>query len=102
MNTLMLIKNIKMGNIAVLYFNSEEEAILTWRYITVSDEWEIIYLKERKPNGHQYKLTYTKKDGNGNLYSKDIICFTKKEAIILKNKIERTNQNYITQIKKNY
>lgn len=102
MNTLMLIKHNEKRIIVPLYFNSEEEAILTWRYITISDEWEIIYLKERKESGHRYKLTYTKRYENGILYSKDIICFTKKEAIILKNKIERTNQNYIAQIKKNY
>lgn len=102
MNTLMLIKHIETRIVVAQYFNSEDEAIQTWSGIPIADEWEIIYLKERKPSGHRYALTYTKPNKKGILYSKYIICFSKKEAIILKNKIERTNQNYITQIKEIY
>lgn len=102
MNTLMLIKHIETRIVVAQYFNSENEAIQTWCNIPISDEWEVIYLKERKPTGHRYELTCTKRGEQGNLYSKDIICFSKKEALYLKNKIERTNQHYINQIKKLY
>lgn len=102
MNTLMLIKHIETRIVVAQYFNSEDEAIRAWRNIPISDEWEIIYLKERKPSGHRYELKYTKRGEQGNLYSNYIICFSKKEALYLKNKIERTNQHYIIQIKKLY
>ena len=101
MNTLMLIKHIEKRIVVARYFNSEDEAIQECR-LPISDEWEVIYLEERKPNGHRYELTYTKYDEQGILYSKYIICFSKKEALYLKNKIERVNQNYIIQIKKLY
>ena len=102
MNTLMLIKHIEARIIIEQYFKSKEEAIQTWSHIPISDEWEIVYLKEREPSGHRYQLTCTKRGEQSNLYSKDIICFSKKEALYLKNKIERINQHYIIQIKKLY
>lgn len=102
MNTLMVIKHIETRIVEKQYFNSEDEAINWWSSLPIADEWEIIYLKERKPSGHRYALQYTKSDERGILYSKYIICFSKKEAIYLKNKIERTNQDYITQIKELY
>lgn len=102
MNTLMVIKHIETRIVEKQYFNSEDEAINWWSSLPIADEWEIIYLKERKPTGHRYALKYTKSDERGILYSKYIICFSKKEAIYLKNKIERANQNYITQIKELY
>ena len=102
MNTLMLIKHFETRRVIAKYFKSENEAIQSWAYIPISDEWEIIYLKERKPKGHRYQLTCTKQGEENNLYSKDIICFSKKEALYLKNKIERINQHYIIQIKKLY
>ena len=102
MNTLMVIKHFETRIVEKQYFNSEDEAINWWSSLPIADEWEIIYLKEREPSGHRYALKYTKPDERGILYSKYIICFSKKEALILKNKIERTNQDYITQIKKLY
>ena len=101
MNTIMLMKNIRLGSVVVMYFKSEKRAIQTWSKL-FSDEWAVIYLEERKPSGHRYQLTCTKEGAPGNLYSKEIICFSKKEALYLKNKIERTNQHYIIQIKKLY
>lgn len=101
MNTIMLIKHIELKAVAVLYFRSEERAIRTWSDL-FREEWEVIYLNERKPTGHRYQLTCTKESEPGNLYSREIICFSKKEALYLKNKLERINQHYIIQIKKLY
>lgn len=102
MNTIMLLKHIKTRIVVAQYFKNEDEAIQTWSRLPISEDWEVIYLKERKPSGHRYELTCTIRDEQGNLYSKYIICFSKKEALYLKNKIERINQHYITQIKKLY
>lgn len=102
MNTLMLLKHYEKRIIVAQYFKNEDEAIYWWAQLPISDEWEIIYLKEREPSGHRFELTYAKYDDQGILYSKYIICFSKKEALFLKNKIERTNSNYIIQIKKLY
>lgn len=101
MNTIMLLKNIELRAVVVLYARSEERAIRTWSEL-FRDEWEVIYLNERKPTGHRYQLTCSKEEGPGNLYSREIICFSKKEALFLKNKIERINQHYIINIKKLY
>lgn len=102
MNTLMLIKHIEKRIVVALYFKNENEAIREWANLPLSDEWEVIYLKERKPKGHRYELTYIKTDERDFLYPKYIICFSKKEALYLKNKIEKANQHYIIQIKKLY
>lgn len=102
MNTLMLLKHFEKRIVSAQYFKSEDEAIHWWSRLPISDEWEIIYLEERKPSGHRYALTYTKSDERGILYSKYIICFSKEEALYLKNKIERTDSNHIIQIKRLY
>lgn len=102
MNTLMLIKHIEARIVVAQYFKNEDEAIQIGGKIPILNKWEVIYIKERKPTGHRYQLICTKPNEQGNLYSKDIICFSKKEALYLKNKIERINQHYITQIKKLY
>lgn len=102
MNTLMLLKHFEKRIVTAQYFKSEDEAIYWWARLPISNEWEIIHMEEREPNGHRYELTYTKYDEQGVLYSKYIICFSKKEALYLKNKIERVNQHYIIQIKKLY
>lgn len=102
MNTLMLLKHFEKRIVVPQYFKNENEAILWWSLLPISDEWEIIYLKERNPNGHRYELTYAKYDELGVLYSKYIICFSKKEALYLKNKIEKVNQHYIINIKRLY
>lgn len=101
MNTIMLLKHIEKRIVVVLYFRSEERAIRTWSNL-FREEWEVIYLNERKPCGHRYQLTCEKSGEPGNLYSREIICFSKKEALYLKNKIEKINQHYIIQIKKLY
>lgn len=102
MNTLLLVKHIEKRVVVALYFNSEDEAIQEWSRLPASDEWEVIYLEERKPIGHRYELIYTKNDEQGIPYSKYILCFSKKEALYLKNKIEKVDQHYIIQIKKLY
>lgn len=102
MNTLMLIKHFETRTVIAKYFKSEDEAIRVWRNILFSEGWEIVYLKERKPSGHRYQLTCIKQDKQDKLHSRYIICFSKKEALYLKNKIERINQHYIIQIKKLY
>lgn len=102
MNTLMLFKHIKTRIVVAKYFRSKDKANKTWAKIPTSSEWKVIYLKERKPSGHRYQLTYTKKNVLGSLDSNDIICLSKKEALYLKNKIERVNQHYIIQIEKLY
>ena len=101
MDTLMLIKHIETKAVVALYFNSEEKAILEWAHLPLSEEWEVIYLKERKPSGHRYELAYTNERLNI-LHPIYILCFSKKEALYLKNKIERINEHYIIQIKKLY
>lgn len=102
MNTLMLLKHFEKRIVVPQYFKSEDKAIHWWVQFPMFNDWDIIYLKERKPNGHRYELTYAKYDEQGVLYSKYIICFSKKEALYLKNKIERINQHYIIRIKKLY
>lgn len=102
MNTLMLLKHLEKKVITVQYFKNEDEAIHWWARLPISDEWEIIYLKEREPSGHRYALTYTKADERGILYSRYIICFSKEEALDLKNKIQRADSNLVIQIKKTY
>lgn len=102
MNTLMLLKHIEKRIVVPQYFKSQNEAIHWWTRLPISEEWEIIHLNEREPSGHRYELAYAKFDEHGVLYSKYIICFSKKETLYLKNKIERVDQNYIIQIKKLY
>ena len=102
MNTLMLFKHIETRTVVPKYFRNEDKAIYWWSRFSTSEEWEIIYLEERKPSGHRYQLTYTKPNILGSIDSTDIICFSKKEALYLKNKIERINQHYTVYIEKLY
>lgn len=102
MNTLMLIKHIEKKMVIAKYFKNEDKAITWWKNLPISDECEILYLKEREPRGHRYELTYAKYDELGVLYPKYIVCFSKKEALHLKNKIEKIDQHYIINIKKLY
>lgn len=102
MNTLMLIKHIEKKIVIAMYFHNKDEAIMWWSKVPMSEECEILYLKERTQNGHRYELLYAKYDEQGVLYSKYIICFSKKEALYLKNIIEKVNRHYIIQIKKLY
>lgn len=102
MNALMLLKHIEKRIVVPQYFKSQDEAIHWWTRLPISEEWEIIHLNVREPSGHRYELAYAKFDERGVLYSKYIICFSKKETLYLKNKIEKVDQNYIIQIKKLY
>ena len=98
----MLLKHLEKKIIIQRYFKNKNEAIHWWARFPTSDEWEIIYIEERNPRGHRYELVYAKFDEQSNLYSKYIICFSKKEALYLENKIKEVNQQYIIQIKKLY
>ena len=102
MNTLMLLKHIELRIVAAMYFKGEEEAIWTWDKMVLRRNWEVVYLKERKPSGHRYQLTYTKPNILGSIDSTDIMCFSKKEALYLKNKIKKENQRYTVYIEKLY
>ena len=98
----MLLKHIEKRIVVPQYFKSEDEAIHWWARLPTLDEWEIIHLNEREPSGHRYELAYSKFDEQGELYTKYVICFSKKEAVILEQKIKKENQEYITNIKKLY
>ena len=98
----MLLKHIEKRIVVPQYFKSEDEAIHWWARFPTLDEWEIIHLNEREPSGHRYELAYAKFDEQGELYTKYVICFSKKEAIILEQKIKKENPDYITDIKKLY
>lgn len=85
-----------------MYFKDEHKAI-EWRMKhSYPDEWVIVHRGIRRMSGHRYELTYSKFDEQGKLYSKYIICYSKKEALILERKIKEANENYITNIKKLY
>lgn len=102
MKTLLVAKNIERRVITTHYFKNEEKALHQWNERTCKEEWEIVYLKERERSGHRYGLECAKFDECGELYSKYIICFSKKEALILKKKIQEVNPNYLFNIKKLY
>lgn len=102
MRKIMLLKHIEKRVILTMYFKNEDEAINWWNYFPCSEEWEIIHEGERKKSGHRYELTYSKFDEQGKMYSKHIICFSKKETLLLKRKINAANSNYILTIKKLY
>lgn len=85
-----------------MYFKNELQAIEWWVNYPCSEEWEIIHEGEREKCGHRYELTYSKFDEQGELYSKYVICFSKKEAVLLVKKIKEANSNYLTNIKKLY
>lgn len=98
----MLLKHLEKKVIVQQYFKDEDEASHWWCHFPTWEEYEVIYLEKRTPRGHRYELMYSKFDEQGNLYSKYIICFSKKEALHLENKIKEANSNYITNIKKLY
>lgn len=88
-----------------MYFKEEFQAIHWWINSPSSDEWEIIislHESERKECGHRYELMYSKFNEQGKMYSKYIICFSKKEAVLLARKIKEANSNYTTIIKRLY
>lgn len=102
MKKLLLLKHIESKVIIAMYFKNEDQAINWWSNFVASEEWEIIHEGERTKSSHRWELNYSKFDEEGKLYSKYIICFSKKEATILKQKIRKENPNYITNIKKLY
>lgn len=102
MKKLLLLKHIEKKVIMAMYFKNEDQAFEWWINFPASEEWDIIHEGERKKSGHRYNLIYSKFDEEGKLYSKYIICFSKKEAVILKEKIKKENPNYITNIEKLY
>lgn len=85
-----------------MYFENEEQVINWWSNLLNSDEWEIVHEGKRKDRGHAYDLKYTKFDELGKLYSKYIICFSKKEAVLLTRKIKEANPDYTINVKKLY
>ena len=102
MKKLLLLKHIEKKVIMAMYFKNEDQAVEWWINFPASEEWDIIHEGERRKSGHRYNLIYSKFDEEGKLYSKYIICFSKKEAVILKEKIKKENPNYITNIEKLY
>lgn len=102
MRTIMLLKHIERKAILTMNFRNKDESINWWNNFSHWKEYEIIYEGERKTSGHRYELTYSKFDEQGKLYSKYIICHSKKESLLLKRKINEANPNYILTIKRIY
>lgn len=102
MNTLLLIKHVEKRIFLAQYFKSENEAMQWWLRLPIKNDCDVLYLKERKPSGHRYELLYAKHDVPDVVYTKNIICFSKKEALFLKTKIEETKGHHVIHIKKLY
>lgn len=102
MKILLLLKHIETKVIIAMYFKNEKQAHDWWVAFLASEEWEIIHEGERTKSGHRWEVNYSKFDERGELYTKYIICFSKKEAVILSQKIKKKNPNYITNYKKIY
>lgn len=102
MGTLLLLKNIFNQTAIVLNFRNSNQVIEWWIDIPCPEEFITVYEGERKKSGHRYELKYSKFDESGKLYTKYTICISKKEALLLAEKIKKINPNYITQIKKIY
>lgn len=102
MRVLLLLKYIGENTIIPMYFKNEEKAIKWWVSFPCSEDWVIIHSGERKECGHRYELMYSKFSKEGKRLSKYIICFSKKEAVILARKMEEANSNYTINIKRLY
>lgn len=102
MKKLLLLKHIEKKVIVAKYFKNEDQALDWWVSFPASEEWDIVHEGERKKSGHRWELNYSKLDERGELYTKYIVCFSKKEAVILEQKIRKENPEYITNIKKHY
>jgi hypothetical protein len=102
MGTLLLLKNIFKQTAIALNFRNSDQVIKWWIDIPCPEEFITVYEGKRKKSGHRYELKYSKFDESGKLYTKYIICISKKEALLLAEKIKKINPNYITQIKKIY
>lgn len=102
MKTILLLKHIEEKIVLTMYFKNENEATNWWTHFIFSEEWIIIYWGGRERSGHRYEITYSKFDERGELYSRYVICYSKKESLVLERKIKEANSNYITTIKKLY
>lgn len=102
MKTLLLLLNKNTKTILHFYFKNENEAINWWNRFKAAEEWEILYLKERRKSGHRYEIECAKFDVCGEIYSKYIICYSKKETLHLKQIIKERNSQYLFYIKKVY
>lgn len=102
MKVLFLLKHIEGAPIMPMYFKNEDKAIKWWTNFPHSNQWTIIHRGIRRRSGHRYELIYGKYSEGGRLLSQYIICYSKKEAVILARKIKEANSKYITNIKKIY
>lgn len=102
MGILLLLKNINGQTAIALNFKNSNQVIRFWVDLPCPEDFITVYEGERKKSGHRYGLTYSKFDESGKLYTKYIICFSKKESVFLAKKIKEINPNYTTQIEKIY
>ena len=102
MRKLLLLKHIEGRVAIVLYFKNEDQDRNWWIKLPCPEEFILIYEGERKKSGHRYELMYSKFDEGGKLYTKHVICFSKKESVFLAKKIKEINSDYITNIIKIY
>ena len=102
MKMLLLLKHLEKRIALAMYFKDEEQAFEWWTYLPCSEEWEIVYEGKREKSGHRYELMYSKFDEQGKLYTKYVICYSKKESVLLAKKIKEINSTYITNTKKLY
>lgn len=102
MKIVLLLKHTEKKIVLTMYFKNRNQVINWWKHFPDSEKWEFVYERERKKSGHRYGLTYSKFDKCGKLHSKYVICYSKKESLALKEKIEKANPNYIFNIKKLY
>lgn len=102
MGILLLLKNINGQTAIALNFKNSNQVIKWWVSVPCPEDFITFYEGKREKSGHRYELAYSKFDESGKLYTKYIICFSKKEAILLEKKIKEINPNYITDIKKIY
>lgn len=102
MKRIIILKHLEKKIILTHYFKSDKEIIDWWSSFPCAYKWNIIYEKTREQTGHRYELKYAKYDEDGNLYSKCITCYSKKESLLLKKIINEANSNYILTIKKLY
>lgn len=102
MGKLLLLKHIEGRTAIVLYFKNENQVRDWWISLPCPEEFILVYEVERGKSGHRFDLIYSKLDEAGKLYTKHVICFSKRESIILEEKIKEINPNYITKIKNIY
>ncbi len=102
MKRIVILEHLEKKIILTQYFKNEKQACEWWSNLPCAYEWNIIYEKNRERTGHRYELKYAKYDEYGKLYSKHIICYSKKESLYLKKKINEVNSNYMVTIKKLY